>query len=94
VTQFFRVGSHVMVFGRVDIDPTTAALDTTLGMSLPVASNFATFENAGGVAAGSIDVSVTYAIQADDTNNRLTFQGEPASNANRSIFFSCAYQVI
>jgi hypothetical protein len=49
--QYMRVGSTVTVSGAVTIVPTATTTATKLRLSLPVTSNFAAFENAGGSGA-------------------------------------------
>ena len=45
-----RVGDVVTVSGQFDIDPTTPAVATLLGISLPIASAFTTAYQLGGTA--------------------------------------------
>ena len=52
--QYLRVGDEVTVSGRVDIDPTTAAgTQVQIGVSLPIASNFANSNECGGTIAAA-----------------------------------------
>jgi hypothetical protein len=92
--QYLRVGSTVTVSGRIDVDPTTASIDTLLGISLPIASNFGGSEDCAGAAAASGIVSESAAINADSVNDRAQMIWVTASNANHAMFFSFTYQVI
>lgn len=92
--QYLRVGSTVTVSGRIDVDPTTASVDTLLGISLPIASNFGGSEDCAGAAAASGIVSESAAINADSVNDRAQMIWVTASDANHAMFFSFTYQVI
>lgn len=93
LSQYLRVGNVVNFSGRVDLDPTAAA-SVVLGMSLPIASNFANNFEAGGTFANPAVASEVGAILADATNNRLTFQGVAISITNQSFFFSGSYLIV
>jgi hypothetical protein len=93
VCQYLRVGSVVMVSGQVDIDP-TAAGDTQLGLSLPVASAFATPEQCGGVAVSSAVAGQSAAISADVTNDYALMRWVAVDTANRTMSFSFTYVIV
>lgn len=86
-----RFGDMGFISGRVAMDPTAAAL-TSLGMSLPVASDFTSAAQAGGTFAHQSGVGG--AISADVTNNRLSFDFTPTSTANLTYYFIAAYRVL
>lgn len=96
--QFLRIGDVVTVSGICDIDATAALTLTRLGISLPIASNFANARECGGVAASLasfVDVAAAGGILADATNNRAElsfFAGVNASNASYSFHFT--YRII
>lgn len=93
--QYMRVGNVVTVSGRVNIDATTTATNTTLGVSLPVASNFAAAQNAGGTfSPSSAAQSVSGVIFADSTNDRASFRILIDSAAAADYYFTFTYQVI
>jgi len=91
--QYMRVGDVVTVSGKVDIDATAAGV-ITLGMSLPIASNFAAEENCGGVAVCSAVNEDAIAIYADAANNRATFYASITSILNHAHYFSFTYRII
>lgn len=93
--QYMRVGNVVTVSGRVDIDP-GALQDTTLGVSLPIASNFSANENLGGtfVSQETTANKTPGVIYADAANDRATFFFRATSAANGSFSFSFTYQII
>ena len=95
VTTYSRVGATVTVAGTVQIDP-TATGQIELGISLPVASNFAATTNAGGTAVDRTSAGGPQygAIDADSTNDRVALKAEAASGNNRTWSFIFAYQVI
>lgn len=91
--QYLRVGNVVTVSGRVDADPTAAGL-VQLGISLPIASNFSTANQAAGTAAAAAVAGQSAAIVADATNDRAEMQWTAVDTANRSMYFSFTYEVI
>jgi hypothetical protein len=93
VCQYFRVGNTVTVSGKVDVDPTTITTSTTLGISLPIASDFANAEDCGGVAAAPAFVE-GIAILADTTNNRASMTWIAQSTVNGARYFTFTYEVL
>lgn len=91
---YTRVGTQILVFLRVNMDPTAADTSTSVGVSLPVASNFSTAFQAigsGSSAAGSRNCLVS----SDSGNDRATYEftsDSVASTADHAIWFM--YQVI
>lgn len=92
--QYMRVNNVVTVSGRVDVDPTTAATDTQLGISLPIASNFANAFECGGTAWAPTLTSEGAAILADPVNDRAVMQWKAVDVTNAARYFSFTYQVI
>jgi len=78
LTTYTRIGNHVIVSGKIDIDPTASGAATVLRLSLPIASNFTTAEDAGG-AVFAVGVNQGYSISASPANDELNFQGFPSS---------------
>jgi hypothetical protein len=93
VCQYMRVGNVVTVSGNVNID-FTAPGTTSLGMSLPIASNFANANECGGVASSGVATLNILAILADTTNDRAQFDGLTAATVNTAMRFSFTYQII
>lgn len=91
---YLRVGNSVTVSGRVDIDPTTTATLTTLGISIPVASTFTTANQAGGSASASSVADGSAAILSDASNARLTLQYICTDVTNHPMYFTVTYQVL
>lgn len=92
--QYLRVGSTVTVSGMVEINVTAGGpLNTELEMSLPVASNFAASNNAGGAGASESNAEGV-GIYADAADDRVRFNWAPAASGNRIIRFSFTYQVL
>ncbi len=90
--QYLQIGNTILVSGKVDVDPTAAAA-TELGISLPVASNFGATEDCAGTGAW-LAVQQSAAILADTANDRASMQWLASDLANRSVYFSFAYQKI
>lgn len=95
VCQYFRVGNVVTVTGKVEIDPTAAAPTATeLGISLPVASNFAAVTDLAGVCASHGVASQSGGVFADAANDRASLNYFAVSTANLAMWFSFSYTVI
>lgn len=90
VTNYMRVGKTVTLSGRVDIDP-VATGSTILEMSLPFAANFTVTEQAGGTFASSINTAG--AINADATDDRLSFIYTATVTTNESFTFILTYRI-
>lgn len=90
---YARIGDLCVFGGTVAINA-TAATDTVLGMSLPIASDFTAQTDAGGTYC-SIDSGIKEngAIYADATNNRLSFQHLAADVSTNTYKFSGCYLI-
>lgn len=94
LSHYIRIANQAICWGRVDIDPTAAAgAATVLGMSVPIASNFATTEHAGGVTATSA-AQRSGAVIADAANDRVTFNFASEQLANIAWGFIFGYEII
>ena len=92
--QYLRVGNVVTVSGKVDMQATTGGLETHLGISLPIASDFAAAEQLAGTACVDAIASQPGAVKADATNNRADLVFVALDTSNRGWFFTFTYQVI
>jgi len=90
--QYMRVGDVVTVSGSIDLDPTAAGA-AVIGISLPIASNFATSRPCIGVGS-AITLTETFAIYADATNDRAEMQGVAVGTSSHAICFTFTYRVI
>lgn len=91
---FFRSGGFVTVAGKVDIDPTAISIDTEIGISLPVASDFQVEEDCAGSAITYALSGVAAVVYADIVNNRARLRYLNALDiVNRSWFFHFSYRV-
>jgi hypothetical protein len=91
--QYLRFGTVVVVSGKVDLDP-TAAGSVVLGISLPVASNFANAEQLGGTAFCPAIAGQGAALLADTANDRATLQFIAVDTTNQPMYFTFVYQVL
>ncbi len=94
VCQYMRVGNVVTVSGNLTMQPTAVTTVTQLGMSLPIASNFAGSSECGGAANAVGVASESVAIYSDATNDRARFQFVAISTANATFTFSFTYLII
>lgn len=97
--QYLRVGNSVTVSGVIDIDPTNVTSNTSLGISLPIVSDFSSISNCGGNSTGqknAINGEYTATIQADTTNDRASLlystDGTDVLNTSFSIHFTYLIQ--
>lgn len=91
--QYMRVGKVVTVSGRVDVDPTANSVQTTLGISLPIASELTATNQCGGTAAHGLVAGYSGYIIGDITNNRAQLQFIVGDNANRAWMFTFTYLI-
>jgi hypothetical protein len=91
--QYMKVGTVVTVSGKVDVNPTAGA-STQLGLSIPIASNFAASEDCAGSAFASGIAGQGAAILADVVNNRAIMQWVSVDTTNQAMLFSFTYRVI
>lgn len=96
VCQWIRVGNVVTVSGVVAIDPTAATTFTSVGISLPIASNFATnASECSGVAANANFLGYSGAITADFTNDRAQLDFTVGTDvSNQAWSFTFTYVVL
>lgn len=92
-TAYLRVGSAVVVYGSINVDATTAGFTTEVDLSLPIASNFTSIVQAGGVAIGAF-LQAAAQIDADATNDRVRVRWVPGVTTTTNISFILAYQVL
>lgn len=90
--NYIRVGTIVFVTGRVGVD-TTATGAYALGISLPIASDFAAVSNAQGVS-GAEAVTESGTIVADITNDRVTLNSIAVTTANHGVSVSFSYRIL
>lgn len=92
--QYMRVGNVVTVSGRIAIDA-TATGPFEVRVTLPVASNFANANEAGGtfIVSGSAGFAGG-SVYADVSNDVFVFNGVAAGTANLSYYFTATYRVI
>lgn len=93
-TNWYRVGNRVTVFGRIDIDVTTASsTDTEVALNLPVSSNLANDYDLSGSAISDAAASLTARIKGDATNDRASIVFKATSATNDAYSFQFSYQV-
>jgi hypothetical protein len=93
VCNYMKLGDIVTASGRVDVDP-TAAVSTQLGISLPIASNFAADTNCAGTASAPGVASMSAAILGDGVNDRAQMQWIATDLTNQPWYFTFTYRVI
>lgn len=90
---YLRLGNIVVFGGRVSVNPTAPATPTTLGISLPVASNFGAVEDAAGVAFAGAIAGQGAAIEADAANDRLSMRWIAGDVTDQPMSFVGAYEI-
>lgn len=92
--QWMRVGNTVHVSGAFDMDATTTATLTQLGISLPIATTIAEEYHCAGVAnATASTVTETGKIIGDVSNSRAEFWINVVSTSNQRYFFTFTYRI-
>lgn len=95
-TQYMRVGTIVVVGGKVDIDPTAAANTVTeIDISLPIASNLSASQHLGGTATCTgVSTNSAGTLSANGTADTARLKYYANDTANRSWFFSFIYRIL
>jgi len=100
VSQWIRTGNVVHVWGSVTLSFTTTTLSTTMGLSIPIASNFTLASDLNGDASGTGTLSgsaLTDTIMvgtADTTNDRANFNIPTCqASGSHTYSYSFAYEV-
>jgi hypothetical protein len=97
VCQYMRVGSVVTVSGQLSIDPTSAAADTVIRMTLPIASDFSgSTRTCAGTFASLSNVygEVGCILALSNVTGQAEFRSRPSSASNTSFSFSFTYRII
>lgn len=92
LTQYYRIGNMVTVFGNVVIDPTTAAVNTEIQMSLPIASALSSSIQVGG--AGASVLGDAWRIVGTASTDTASFQTVVKADTAQTIGFQFSYQVL
>lgn len=94
--QWMRVDGTVTVSGQITVDPTGAGggASVSIGMTLPVASNFANVYECAGTAVSPGVVGQCGAISADTTNDRASFTFIASAGSNQIWYYQYTYKVI
>lgn len=93
LSHYVRLGSMVIVMGFAGVDP-TAAGSTELGISLPIASNFAANTQLIGVAAALAISGQSAGILADVTNDRARMIWNAVDTTNNNMFYLFMYLIV
>lgn len=93
VAHYFKIGNQVNVVGSVNIVPTAAAA-TVLGISLPIASNFAATTDAAGLGVSSTSNASNVRIEANATTNIAELKFGISFTTTADYFFNFTYTVI
>jgi len=96
VCQYMRVGNVVTVSGKIEVTPTINNAQTTIGISLPIASNFSSSEQCGGSSHTVANTTAGHgaAIYADATNDRAEMDYFETHGASDTFSFSFTYKII
>ena len=94
--QWMRVGNVVHVSGKFTATATGTASATLLGMTLPIASTFATDNLLGGMAGNTAGAGQVTAVccLGDTTNNRCSYSWVSSSVASLPYTFTFTYLVV
>lgn len=91
--QYVKVKSTVTVTGKANVDPTSAASNTVLGISLPIASNFTDANDLVGHGTNN-DASTRFYVEGDTANDRASLTMVPTGAGNAGCYFSFTYQIL
>ena len=93
--QWLRIDDIVNVSGKVNVDPTSAATTTILGVSLPISSNIGAEEDVSGVC-GQHDVSAPSggSIRGNNSTSVADLLMHPIGDGNAAWSFIFQYQLL
>lgn len=91
--QYTRVGNIVTVSGLISVTATLTATSTQIGISLPIASNFAATTDCNG-AAGSAGATQVGRLLADVTNDRAQMNFLSVNTGGNGMGFTFQYEVL
>jgi len=96
LATYMRVGNTVTVAGQINVTPTANNTQTTIGISLPIASNFSTAYQAGGAGQRTPSSSTGHgmAIYSDATNDRVEFDYYETNGTTDTMTYTYTYQII
>lgn len=92
--SWIRVGNVVTVAGQFEA-VATASGDSTIDLSLPIASNFTTAYQAGGTANDYSSNNYSAAFDADTTNDRVVVRWRTQTGTTTGRFsYSFSYEIV
>ncbi len=92
--QWMRIGNVVIVGGTLTMDPTSAATNTLLGISLPIASNFTAVNQLGGAAADALSPQDAGNIRGNTSTDVADLRCTPSSASNANWGFIFQYRIL
>lgn len=91
---YLRKDNVVILSGSISITPTAAATDTRVRISIPIASNFTTGEQANGVCTIQTDTG-TGNLTSNPTFDNIVVQILPSTSGSPvRVFFMGSYEVL
>ena len=93
VCNWSRSGRVVTVAGQITLDPTTTAVSSEVGISLPIPSAFTAITDCAGTACATV-VKESGGITADAANDRAALKWLPTDVASRLYAFTFSYYVL
>jgi hypothetical protein len=99
VCQYMRVGNVVTVSGRVDITPTAISTTTILQLTVPVASNFTSSENARGTSSLASGTAAETgngcgAVYSESSSQLVNLRHASTTTGSRSHSFTFTYRIL
>lgn len=91
--QYMKVGNVVTAAGALDIQPTAGAVETMVGISLPLASGFIGIEQCGG-SANALGVVASGGILADVAEEEAMLNFIAPDASLRTWSFSFTYLIV
>lgn len=94
-SQYMQVGTVVHVSGSIYIDPTLITTHTTVGISIPIASNFTNGVQASGTASmWGGDGQGSGVILSDSTNDRVSISINVTHTTQKLYYYMFTYQIL
>jgi hypothetical protein len=91
--QYMRLGDIVTVSGRVTVNPTGLTF-TDLGITVPIASDFANDYEAAGTGATNATAGGSALVKADTANDGVLLSFTAPLTTSYEMFFTFTYRII
>lgn len=91
--HYMKIGNQVTVDGVLSLTPTAGTTLTTLGISLPFASNLAVVQDLTGPMTASVSSYIAGIVYADATNDRAQIEFSSINTSAHNVYVHFMYTI-